>query len=138
MTNQVKSIDQQLNSQHAQIAASNREKFRSIVATIIFCGKQAISLRGHRDDWPALLERDDDTHNAGNFYALLQFRIDAGDQILKEHLKMAHHNDMYTSKTIQNQMIVICGELLHNKNVKLESVVKLLQEIFLNSLQIGS
>ena len=72
-------------------------------------------MRGHRDDWPALLERDDDIHNAGNFHALLQFRVDAGDQVLKEHLKMAHHNAMYTSKTIQNQMIVICGELLRNK-----------------------
>ena len=115
MTNQVKSIDQQLNSQHAQIAALNREKLRSIAATIIFCGKQAISLRGHRDDWPALLERDDDAHNTGNFHALLQFRVDAGDQVLKEHLKTAQQNAMYTSKTIQNQMMVICGELLRNK-----------------------
>ena len=50
MTNQARSIDQQLSSQRAQIAAINQEKLRSIAATIIFCGKQVISLRGHRDD----------------------------------------------------------------------------------------
>ena len=47
MTNQARSID---HSQRAQIAAINQEKLRSIAATIIFCGKQVISLRGHRDD----------------------------------------------------------------------------------------
>ena len=46
---------------------------------------------------------------------MLQFRVAAGDQVLKEHLKTAQHNAMYTSKTIQNQIIVICGELLWNK-----------------------
>ena len=89
MTNQARSIDQQLSSQRAQIAAINREKLRSIAATIIFCGKQAISLRGHRDDWPALLDSEVDTHNAGNFHALLQFCVDAGDKVLKEHLETA-------------------------------------------------
>ena len=115
MTNQVRSIDQQLSSLRAQIAAINWEKLRSIAATIIFCGKQAISLRGHRDDWPALLDSEVDTHNAGNFHALLQFRVDAGDKVLKEYLETAQHNAVYTSKTIQNELIVICGELLRNK-----------------------
>ena len=34
---------------------------------------------------------------------------------MKEHLKSAQNNAVYTSKTIQNEMIVICGELLQNK-----------------------
>ena len=98
MTNQARSIDQQLSSQRAQTAANNRAKLRSIAATIIFCGKRAISLRGHRDDWPALIESDDDSHNAGNFQALLQFRVDAGDEVLKEHLKTAQNNAIRPSK----------------------------------------
>ena len=116
MTNQVVPIDQQLSSQQAQIIANNRAKLRSIAATIIFCGKQAISLRGHRDDWSTLLENNDD--RAGNFQALLQFRIDAGDEVLKEHLLTAQHNAIYTSKTKQNEMIVVCGDLLRNKILK--------------------
>ena len=116
MTNQVVPIDQQLSSQQAQIIANNRAKLRSIAATIIFCGKQAISLRGHRDDWSTLLENND--NRAGNFQALLQFRIDAGDEVLKEHLLTAQHNAIYTSKTIQNEMIVVCGDLLRNKILK--------------------
>ena len=88
MSNQVVPIDQQLSSKRAQTAATNRAKLRSIAATIIFCGKQAISLRGHRDDW-STLENSDDAYQAGNFHALLQFRIDAGDEVLKEHFETA-------------------------------------------------
>ena len=78
---------------------------------------KAISLRGHRDDW-STLENSDDAYQAGNFYALLQFRIDAGDEVLKEHFETAQHNAIYTSKTIQNEMITICGNLLQNKILK--------------------
>lgn len=113
MTNQARSIDQQLSSQCAQNAAINRENFDQL--QLPFYGKPAISLRGHHDDWPVLLESEVNTHNAGNFHALLQFRVDAGDKVLKEHLKSAQHNAVYTNKTIQNEMIVICGELLQNK-----------------------
>lgn len=118
MTNQAVSIDQQLSSQRAQIVANNRLKLRSIAATIIFCGKQAISLRGHRDDWSTLENNDASNTLGGNFQALLQFRIDSGDQILKEHLRTAQNNAIYTSKTIQNDIIYICGDLLRNKILK--------------------
>ena len=46
---------------------------------------------------------------------MLQFRAQAGDQILKEHLKTAAGNALYTSKTVQNQMITICGDIVRNK-----------------------
>ena len=48
----------------------------------------------------------------------MQLRIDAGDEVLKEHLKTAQQNAIYTSKTIQNEIIVICGDLLRNKILK--------------------
>ena len=57
------------------------------------------------------LERDT-FENYGNFWALLQFRVDAGDKILQEHLSTASCNALYTSSTIQNQIIaIICSEL---------------------------
>ena len=56
------------------------------------------------DDDPA------DSHS-GNFHALLQFHIDAGDCVLKEYLQMASKNAIYTSKTLQNDMIKACGRI---------------------------
>ena len=77
-------------------------KLESIIKTIVLCGRQNIALRGHRDS--ALdIERDvAGMDNHGNFVALLNFRIEAGDTILQEHMSTAAHNAMYTSNTIQN------------------------------------
>ena len=44
-----------------------------------------------------------------------KFRVDAGDQLLKEHLETCKQNAMYTSKEIQNQIIIICGDVIRNK-----------------------
>lgn len=86
---------------------------RSIVETIIFCGQQGIPLRGHRDDHTCM--DTDPFANHGNFLALLQFRIQAGDVALSEHLQTAAGNAVYTSKTIQNEIIAICGNLIRQE-----------------------
>jgi len=49
MANKAVSIDQQVNSQVAKTIAENHLKLHSIEATVIFCGHQAIALRGLRD-----------------------------------------------------------------------------------------
>lgn len=56
--------------------------------------------------------------NYGNFLALLQFRIQAGDEVLKKHLQTAQGNALYTSITIQNEMISIYGNLIRHKILK--------------------
>jgi len=43
-------INQQLSKIQALIVAKNEEKLKSIVETVIFCGRQGIALCGHRDD----------------------------------------------------------------------------------------
>ena len=91
MMNRTVSIDLQVNTRVARIVAENCLKLRSIAATVIFCGHQAITLRGHRDDCTTIDGDSDDSHS-GNFHALLQFRIDAGDHTLKQHLLTASHN----------------------------------------------
>ena len=111
MENRIPSIDHLLNSRRAQLVAENHLKLNSIAATIIFCGRQALALRGHRDDGPVLLSET--VIGQGNFQALLQFR-DAGDEVLKHHLETADRNTMYTSKEIQNEMITICDRLREN------------------------
>ena len=56
-------------------------------------------------------ERDvDDSLNHGNFVALLNFRIDAGDSVLEQHLSTPAWNATYTSNTIQNQIISILAD----------------------------
>ena len=110
--NRAVGIDQQVNLRRAKLMAENKLKLGSIAATVIFCGRQGLALRGHRDDGPVQLN---DSSNKGNFQALLKFRVDAGDKVLKDHLDTSSHNATYTSKETQNQMIVICGDIIRNK-----------------------
>ena len=77
MNNERQPIDHQLVSALAQQVQTNRQLLTSIIKTIIFCGKQNIALRGHRDDLKHLQE----SGNHGNFHALLNFRTEAGDSI---------------------------------------------------------
>ena len=95
--------------------ASNRQKLSSIFKTVVFCGRQNIALRGHRDN-ATDLERDVlDVENHGNFRALLDFRVDAGDTILGEHLCTAPRNATYTSSVIQNQVIDVVADQVRQK-----------------------
>ena len=47
--------------------------------------------------------------------ALLQFCVQSGDKVLSDHLKSASGNATYTSKTIQNELIEICGDIIRDK-----------------------
>ncbi|KAE9530501.1 hypothetical protein AGLY_010963 [Aphis glycines] len=69
----------------------NRQKLIPISETIIFCGLQN---------------------------ALLEFRINAGDQILKEHFKFATKNTTYINKTTQNDLIDCCGNVISDKIIQ--------------------
>ena len=66
----------------------NQTVLKSIIETTIFCGRQALTLRGHRDDPQfydsSLLELT--SVNVGNFLELIRFRVAAGDEILKKNI----------------------------------------------------
>ena len=113
MTNQQPSIRGQLSEAASQLVASNRKKLHSIIETIVLCGRQNISLRGHRDSGLDVEHRAN--ASLGNFWALLQFRVAAGDVALAEHLGKARRNAMYTSPGIQNQLIDILGDHVRGK-----------------------
>ena len=54
---------------------------------------------------------------SGNFQALLEFRIDSGDQTLQHHLKTASRNvsyNYYFQKPVQNMMITTVGAIIVN------------------------
>ena len=88
----------------------NRKVLRSIVSSVIFCGKQTIALRGHMES-----SADKNCKNQGNFLALLDFGAEAGDEIIAKHLRECARNATYTSATIQNNIIEITMEYLRNQ-----------------------
>ena len=100
-------IDQHLDSVLSIQVEQNRLKLYPITKTILFCGQQNIALRGHRESSSSL--------NPGNFRALLKFRVDSGDEILKKHLETSPKNASYTSSTIQNDLICIIGKWFQKK-----------------------
>ena len=115
MRSQQEKISVQLNDAAKQLVATNRKKLQSIVETIILCGRQNIPLRGHRDSAVDLEGTTSEGKNHGNFWALLQFRISAGDTVLRNHLARAPQNATYTSPDIQNQVINILGDHVRDK-----------------------
>ena len=102
MTNQQPSIRRRLNQATTEQIAVNRQKLNSIVETVLLCGRQNIPLRGHRDS-NLDVELSPSTQHV-NFWALLQFRVAAGDTVLESHLSQSSRNATYTSPHIQNEI----------------------------------
>jgi len=55
--------------------------------------------------------------NHGNLQALLDFPIESGDAVLKKHFESAPKNATYKSKTIQNELIDLCGQQIRSNIV---------------------
>ena len=83
-----------------------RQKLKSIVKCIFFCGKQGIALRGNVEDGSL---------NSGNFLELLNFHVEVSDKVLQKHLQSVPHNATYKSASIQNELISIIGEWIQKK-----------------------
>ena len=69
---------------------------------MLLCARQNISLRGHRD---SSLEK-----SQCSTWALLDFRVSAGDTVLRDHLAKASSHAKYTSPPIQNEIANILGD----------------------------
>lgn len=113
--NRVESIDKQLDSTKKAQIEENRKRLTPIIKTVILCGRQGIALRGHDDSGPLLL--DEPSANDGNFRALLRYRIDGGDEILKTHIKYSTSNATYLSPQIQNSIIEACEKIIKSELV---------------------
>jgi len=108
MTGKIKNIETALDTAITRKVEQNWQKLIPIIETILFCGLQNISLRGHRDDGSIYSVDDNIKNHKGHFKALLEFRINAGDQILNKHLKNETINTTYISKTTLNDLIDCC------------------------------
>ena len=89
-----------LSSSEKDIVKKNQEFLTSIIKCVEFCGRQGLALKGHRDDSTTV-----DKKHQGNFRSLLDFRIDAGDKVLEEHLAKDPKNASYISKTTQKELL---------------------------------
>lgn len=89
-----KSLESQLNKQTAKTIEEQTYKLKVIIETILLCGRQDISLRGHRDFGKISVEEP--LENDGNFRALLRYRA-FGDEVLKQSLEKAPKNATYCS-----------------------------------------
>lgn len=105
--NPQKDIRNVLDSARNKQILDNRTRLRPIIESIIFLGKQNIPLRGHRDSGPL---QEHSVINEGNFRELLRFRIESGDNVLKEHLESSSSKATYISSVTQNELIKCCGE----------------------------
>ena len=111
------SINIQIDNVRRSIIEENRKKLYPIVKTILLCGRNDLPLRGHRDDsqYHPTIGEFSKSSGVGNFIELLNFRVDAGDKILEDHLKNAPANATYISKETQNELIVCCGEVIEDE-----------------------
>jgi len=101
-------IDQRLSTQAQELVQRNRKVIASIVKCLQLCARQGIALRGHRDD------SSSEALNTGNFRAIVDFRVEAGDEVLKEHLQSCSSRSTYLSKTTQNQLLTCMGDAIRD------------------------
>ena len=102
-------IDNILTQCTKEVVSRNRKFLTSIIKCIELCGRNGMALRGHRDDGTI-----SDKSHQGNFNNLLDFRIDAGDTDLKEHMETCSKNASYISKTTQNELLVCIKEYIQD------------------------
>ena len=106
------SIDSRIKKISNEEIIKNRHIIKSLAEAVLFCGKQCIALRGHRDD----ASSSDAQGNRGNFHALLDYAIKSGNTVLDEYINVsASKNALYTSKTTQNQLIECISEHIRDK-----------------------
>ena len=111
-------IDQTITTDATKQVEKNRSFLHSIIRCIEFCGRQGISLRGHRDGAKS------DFGNQGNLRALPDLCIASGDKELQEHLEKGAKNAQYISKTAQNDFLTcIKGEMQEEivKEIQMQS-----------------
>ena len=102
----------------------NRTKLKIILKAVLFCARQNIALRGHRDDSQHYMAGENPGNNPGNFQELLKLMQDCGNSQLTKHFQEAPHNATYRSKTIQNEFINIAAKQIKDEIVKERNAAK--------------
>ena len=107
-------VVQQIQQRANKNAKDNQEVLKAISDVVITLGKQGLAFRGHRDDRRF---HEDEANNPGNFVAITKLHSRA-NETLQKHLASHAKNASYISKTIQNELIEICGEIIREEILK--------------------
>ncbi|XP_026579270.1 52 kDa repressor of the inhibitor of the protein kinase isoform X2 [Pseudonaja textilis] len=91
----------------------NKDYLKSLFEILILMGKQNISLDGHNAD-----ELPEGIFTPDNFQALLEFRINSGDEVLRKQFETTAVNLAYCSKTQQKQMLEICENCVREEMLR--------------------
>jgi len=75
------------------------------LSSIIFCATHDLAIRGKLSC-------------SGNFHDLLKFHVESGDSVLSEHLSTCHNKAKYSSHRIQNELILLCANVLCDQIVR--------------------
>ncbi|XP_054717407.1 uncharacterized protein LOC129226804 [Uloborus diversus] len=115
-TEKVPSIEKALDVGKLAQIKKNREQLKPIISTALFLARRGLAFRGHRDSGACL--ENEKSKEEGNFKALLRFRVEYGDTLLKNHLETAGANATYTSWQIQNEIIASFNNIIIRKIVE--------------------
>lgn len=76
-------ISVKLDSSRKKQIMKNRECLTPIIEAIIFCGRQNIAIKGHRDSGKLMVDQTDDEYenNEGNFREILRYRAHGDEQL---------------------------------------------------------
>ncbi|XP_050064693.1 52 kDa repressor of the inhibitor of the protein kinase-like [Aphis gossypii] len=116
-----KAVDVLLDKHKQQVIDSNRKRIVPIIKTILFCARNNLPLRGHRES--GLLSSSEIRSSClngeqGVFRALLSFRVESGDTALLNHIETSPKNCTMISSRIQNEIIVAVGDVIVGKIVE--------------------
>jgi len=116
-----KAVDVLLDKHKQQVIDSNRKRIVPIINTILFCARNNLPLRGHRES--GLLSSSEIRSSClngeqGVFRALLSFRVESGDTALLNHIETSPKNCTMISSRIQNEIIVAVGDVIVGKIVE--------------------
>ena len=108
-------IDHNINEGSIERVKTNRSILTAIIKSIEFCSRNCIAVRVHRED--GALNSSDLSKKSGNLRSLRNFRIDAGDKILENHLNSCLKTATYISKTTQNELLLCIKDFIQSKIV---------------------
>lgn len=122
-----------------EIEKKNRQTFKSIIRCALFCARQNIGLRAHREvkkenekniyeATDVILDEDGDQKtavkksnnqismfdNTGNFKELVHL-LSLENENLNENIQYMPKNAKYTSNTVQNEILTIASDIISRK-----------------------
>ena len=87
-----------------------KDYLKSLFEVLVVIGKQNIPLNGHAE-----AERGSKSFTPSNFQALLEYRINAGDEVLRKRFEMTAVNTEYCPATQQKQMLEVCESCIREE-----------------------